>query len=151
MTTHKEMEGRIGDERDKVSTFILPARLILMPPAPDCDYNTCRRRCKALECRNRPPPIHADAAAFSKMAITPLLAKKTALITGGSSGIGLAIAKTFASNGASCILMARNPQPLEIAVKELSMLNAHETFPGDVKSEKTWKLFDDVFVSFPSI
>jgi len=85
------------------------------------------------------------------MAITPLLAKKTALVTGASSGIGLAIAKTFASHGASCILMARKPQPLEIAAKELSAPSPHETFPGDVKSEETWKLFDDVFVSFPSI
>ena len=97
---------------------------------------------------SRAAPTFADPSSFPKMAtLTPLLAKKTALITGGSSGIGLAIAKTFASNGASCILMARNPHPLEIAVKELSMPNKHETFPADVKTVKTWELFDDVFVS----
>lgn len=74
------------------------------------------------------------------------LAGKTALITGGSKGIGLSIAKTFASHGASCILMARDPQPLDGAMRHLSPAYEHEVFPGDVKTHKTWGLFDDVYV-----
>ena len=40
---------------------------------------------------------------------------KTALITGGSSGIGLELAKCFASHGHDLVLVARQPDPLEAA------------------------------------
>jgi 3-dehydrosphinganine reductase len=45
---------------------------------------------------------------------------KTALITGGSSGIGLAIAKNLASQGAHVWIMARNPRNLEEACVEIT-------------------------------
>ena len=38
---------------------------------------------------------------------------KTAVITGGGTGIGLAIAKRLAADGASCVLMGRNLERLE--------------------------------------
>lgn len=38
---------------------------------------------------------------------------KTAVITGGGTGIGLAIAKRLAADGANCVLMGRNLQRLE--------------------------------------
>jgi NAD(P)-dependent dehydrogenase (short-subunit alcohol dehydrogenase family) len=41
-----------------------------------------------------------------------LLTGKTALITGGSDGIGFAIAKTFAKQGANLVLIGRNQQKL---------------------------------------
>lgn len=44
---------------------------------------------------------------------------KTALICGSSQGIGLATARELATNGANCILLARNPQSLQEAFKEL--------------------------------
>ena len=45
---------------------------------------------------------------------------KTALITGGSSGIGLGIARTLAQEGVNLAIASRNPKPE--AVKELSDL-----------------------------
>ena len=47
------------------------------------------------------------------------LANKTALITGGNSGIGLATAKLFVAEGARVIITGRNRETLEAAAKEL--------------------------------
>lgn len=49
-----------------------------------------------------------------------LLAGKTALITGGSDGIGLGIAEAFAEQGANLILVARDAKKLTEREKELS-------------------------------
>ena len=48
-----------------------------------------------------------------------LLKGRTALITGGTSGIGLAIAKSFLLNGSNVIITGRNQQKLDDAVNEL--------------------------------
>ena len=45
---------------------------------------------------------------------------KTALITGASRGIGLAIARTFARAGANVILNARKPEALAAALDALT-------------------------------
>ncbi|MDN5004129.1 glucose 1-dehydrogenase [Bradyrhizobium sp. GCM10027634] len=47
------------------------------------------------------------------------LKNKTALITGGNSGIGLATAKLFVAEGARVIITGRNRETLEAAAKEL--------------------------------
>jgi len=47
------------------------------------------------------------------------LSGKTALITGGNSGIGLATAKLFVAEGAKVIITGRNKETLEAAAKEL--------------------------------
>ena len=45
--------------------------------------------------------------------------KKLAVVTGGSSGLGLAIAKELAGQGAKVVITGRNPQKLERAVAEI--------------------------------
>ncbi len=47
------------------------------------------------------------------------LENKTALITGGNSGIGLATARIFAREGAQVVITGRNKTTLDAAVKEL--------------------------------
>ncbi len=47
------------------------------------------------------------------------LANKTALITGGNSGIGLATARLFVAEGAKVTVTGRNKETLEAAAKEL--------------------------------
>lgn len=47
------------------------------------------------------------------------LKDKTALITGGNSGIGLATAKLFVAEGAKVVITGRNKETLEAAAKEL--------------------------------
>jgi NAD(P)-dependent dehydrogenase (short-subunit alcohol dehydrogenase family) len=48
-----------------------------------------------------------------------MLEGKVALVTGGSSGIGLATARRFIGEGASVIIVARDPTKLDAAVREL--------------------------------
>ena len=47
------------------------------------------------------------------------LAHKTAFITGGNSGIGLATARLFVAEGAKVAITGRNPETLQAAAKEL--------------------------------
>jgi 3-dehydrosphinganine reductase len=45
---------------------------------------------------------------------------KTALITGGSSGLGLAYAEILGQQGYRIIILARNPERIELAIQSLS-------------------------------
>src|SRR3954454_9588450 len=48
----------------------------------------------------------------------PLIGKR-AVVTGASKGIGLAIARAFAENGANVVVCARQQQSLDKAVEDL--------------------------------
>ena len=48
-----------------------------------------------------------------------MLSDKNCIITGASSGLGLAISKRFANIGANTILLCRNKEKGEKAVKEI--------------------------------
>jgi NAD(P)-dependent dehydrogenase (short-subunit alcohol dehydrogenase family) len=60
------------------------------------------------------------------------LENKVCIITGGNSGIGLAIAKEFAREGAKVIIFGRDQKTLDQAVKAIG--NAAVSVQGDVKN-----------------
>src|SRR5216683_8093896 len=71
-------------------------------------------------CIMKPDPLDSP----SGLIMQPLeaivrLANKTALITGGNSGIGLATARLFVAEGARVAITGRNQATLEAAAKEL--------------------------------
>jgi NAD(P)-dependent dehydrogenase (short-subunit alcohol dehydrogenase family) len=60
---------------------------------------------------------------------------KTAVITGGASGIGLATAKAFAAAGANLVLGDIEPEPLEAAVEDLKSVTKVIGVATDVARE----------------
>ena len=80
------------------------------------------------------------------------LQNKVAVVTGGNSGIGLAIAREFKSNGAKLVIFGRSRQTLDQAAQTLGggVLAVH----GDVRKiddldslfEKTLKVFGEIDV-----
>lgn len=60
---------------------------------------------------------------------------RTALITGASRGLGLALARALARQGWTLILDARGAEALEIARAELAALTTVIAIPGDVTDE----------------
>lgn len=82
-----------------------------------------------------------------------MLKNKVAIITGGSRGIGNAIARKFAENGASLLLVALHKGRLLQAQKEISKIGVHvEIIYGDIAEpslsqfivKKTLKLFGTI-------
>ncbi|KAI0112174.1 hypothetical protein GGR51DRAFT_58827 [Nemania sp. FL0031] len=74
-----------------------------------------------------------------------LLRGKRCLITGGSRGIGLAIAKLFASHGARCTLIGRHEDTLATAVRSLQRIDdvgeplRHDSHAFDVSGVSGWR------------
>ena len=61
--------------------------------------------------------------------------EKVVIITGGSSGIGKALATTFGKNGSKVIITGRKQEELDATVKELKALGIEVTgIQGDVSS-----------------
>jgi NAD(P)-dependent dehydrogenase (short-subunit alcohol dehydrogenase family) len=65
------------------------------------------------------------------------LAEKAALITGGSSGIGLAIARALGEDGYGLTVSARRPEKLEAATEELSSAGLEvQSVPANMADEE---------------
>jgi len=77
------------------------------------------------------------------------LANKIALVTGGGSGIGLAIAGKLAAEGCKVAMVGRQSSKLEAAAAALS---GARSFTADVSEpEQVARLVDDVIVAFGAI
>jgi NAD(P)-dependent dehydrogenase (short-subunit alcohol dehydrogenase family) len=61
---------------------------------------------------------------------------KTALITGASRGLGLALARSLAAEDWSLIIDARGAEDLEAARAELADLTSVAAIPGDIRNEE---------------
>lgn len=78
---------------------------------------------------------------------------KVVLITGGSRGLGLAIAEEFASRGAKLVLCARNAEELQQAQKHLSLSQTEVlTVPCDITDRnQVQQLIEKAFDRFGQI
>lgn len=85
-------------------------------------FNKLRRLINAIR---KLKPIYMHGGISSVNISTPsynnILEGKNVLITGGSSGIGFAIAKKCAECGAKVLISGRNPSKLEKAVSEIGV------------------------------
>ena len=78
----------------------------------------------------------------------PDLEGKVVLITGGSSGIGLACARSFARQGARVIIASRNEGRAKAALKDLAKTGDVQWHPADVTNGKSVaRLIDDVMTT----
>src|SRR3954465_7244007 len=68
---------------------------------------------------------------------------RVALVSGGSKGIGLAIAEALAKNGANVFICARDKGELRRAVEDLSKHGRVEGEICDVRSEEQVKMMLD--------
>ena len=75
------------------------------------------------------------------------LAGRTALITGGSRGIGRMIAQGFLAQGARVYISARKAEACEQAAQELSALGHCVALPGDVSTVRGAQDLADAFVA----
>lgn len=89
------------------------------------------------------PRLGATKRAFTSSSVFQgLLTGKKCIITGASRGIGAEIARRFAAEGASCILIGRNEQlldELKMGLKPSVEGEGHRVIVGDVGKEEFWK------------
>lgn len=93
------------------------------------DLANLRRRLKdSLRSLLEPPPVHPPIvrANIAQIAYGSILKSKNILVTGGSSGIGFAIASKCLSEGANVIITGRNREKLNTAFIKLDNSNAYQ-------------------------
>ncbi len=131
---------------DDIFTFInFPTRY-------DCRETTAALKGSGIEC----PPLpdyawrlwdywerHLDPALFIDRSLRGTVAGKVVLVTGGSSGIGLAAAIKFAHAGATTIICARDEAKLAVARDEIVAAAGKGavviTYSADIANEESCK------------
>lgn len=90
--------------------------------------------------------VHPRSLVTQAKPVQSLLHGKKCIITGASRGIGAAIAKRFAAEGASCILIGRNEDLLRNIKGSLEAESGreeqdqhHRAVVGDVGSDEFWR------------
>ena len=73
-----------------------------------------------------------------------LFKDKIALVTGGRSGIGYAIAKQFLLLGAKVIVCSRKAEPLRIAAEELAAFGSVDYHACDIRKSEEIKVLADM-------
>jgi len=78
---------------------------------------------------------------------------KVAVVTGGGSGIGRAVALQLASEGATVVLNGRDPVKLSLVAEEIAQANGHAVVrPGDITQRTEIKaLIDGIGTEFGRI
>ena len=88
---------------------------------------------------------HLDPALLIDKSLRGTVAGKVVLITGGSSGIGLAAAAKFAEAGAITVICARDPAKLAEAKREIMAAAGKDavvvTYSADIADEASCKAF----------
>ena len=62
---------------------------------------------------------------------------KTALITGGSSGIGFDVARAFLAKDVNVVINGRDADKLQVAAEKLNNPQKVAVVPGDIREPKT--------------
>ena len=76
---------------------------------------------------------HLDPSLFVDRSLRGAVAGKRVLVTGGSAGIGKSIALRLAQAGAKTLIVARDPEKLELAHQEFSAQGLEvETYSADI-------------------
>jgi len=93
------------------------------------------------------------ANAYLKRRNALSLQGRIVLITGGSSGLGLALGREFARQGTSLVICARESEPLEIARQQLSEMGAEVlAIPCDItERQQVQRMIDRVIERFGRI
>lgn len=77
------------------------------------------------------------------------LSDNTVLVSGGGSGIGLALAKAFAMRGNVVVVCGRNTKKLEAVHRENPAI---DTFPCDIASDQNQqRLFEHLIQKYPNL